>query len=106
MSGMTCRRVGDAILDVGRGVPVPSPLARDLEEHVASCGACRAELQRQQELTSGLRALAARTPEWTAPAAMEADLLRQFAARQEGRSVAAAAVPGAADRRIGALRSR
>jgi hypothetical protein len=77
---MTCQSARDSILDLARGLAIPPPALRVLEEHLNHCDACAAELQRQRDLSAGLDALAAEAPQWTAPAALEDRLLGQFAA--------------------------
>ena len=80
MSGMTCQSARDVVLDLSRGVAIPSPLVRAVEAHLEDCAGCAAELQRQRELTAGLEAMAMQATAWKAPASVEQHLLEQFAA--------------------------
>lgn len=56
---MTCQQLRDGIVDVARGRDVGLGTAAAIESHVQHCAACAAQLAREQELSAGLRALAA-----------------------------------------------
>lgn len=66
---MECREAAEhlpAYLDAAAG-----PAASALEAHLATCAACRADLERFRELSGALAALATRTvdpPAWLQPA--------------------------------------
>jgi hypothetical protein len=80
---MTCHVHRAALLDLARGVPMPSAVVRAAEAHAEDCPVCSAELARQQRLTEDFRALAEASQEWTAPAALDARLRQAFAARHQ-----------------------
>ena len=87
MSGMTCQSIHGLILDLARDVAIPAPSLGAVDEHLRRCDACRVELERQRELTAGLRAIAAEGQQWTAPARLEARVLGGFGkGRQESPS--------------------
>jgi hypothetical protein len=75
---MNCHSCRDVVLDLARGVMIPSAAARAAEGHLTTCSACADELRRQRELTLTLEALAAGTPGCPAPDAVEERLLRMF----------------------------
>jgi hypothetical protein len=84
---MNCQALRDAMLDIARGQPVGKGSAAALEAHVQYCPSCAAFLDRQRELSAGLRALAASTDARVAPE-MERRLLIAFAEKHARRSIA------------------
>jgi hypothetical protein len=58
---MTCHTLADAIVELARGADVAAGTAAQAEAHLEHCAACHARFVREQELTGGLRALAAST---------------------------------------------
>jgi hypothetical protein len=66
------------MLDLARGVTIPSAAAREAEGHLATCSLCADEMKRQRELTLTLEALAAGTRGCPAPDVVEERLLRMF----------------------------
>ena len=81
---MNCHSCRDVVLDLARGVMVPSAAACAAEGHLATCSTCVDELRRQRELTLTLEALAAGTPGCPAPDAVEERLLRMFDGEHAG----------------------
>ena len=79
---MNCHVHIEALVDIARGSGSDSEAERAALTHMAACRACAERLEREQELTIGLRELAAATP---APdgQAMELRLLNAFAERAE-----------------------
>jgi hypothetical protein len=84
---MNCQTLRDAIPDIARGAPVGPGTTAAVETHVQYCAACAAYLTREQELSAGLRALAAGTTDDASPE-IEARLQAAFAQRHAGRAVA------------------
>lgn len=81
---MNCHSCRDVVLDLARGVMIPSAAARAAEGHLATCSTCADELRRQRELTLTLEALAAGTRGCPAPDALEERLLRMFDGKHAG----------------------
>ena len=69
----------DVIVDFARGVPLPESTANLVESHLGVCSTCAARLQRERELTTGLKALADVTAGARPPVEMEQRLLDAFA---------------------------
>ena len=69
----------DVIVDFARGVPLPESTANLVESHLEVCSTCAARLQRERELTSGLKALAGLAADARPPVEMEQRLLDAFA---------------------------
>ena len=90
---MSCDAWRDAIVDAARQ---PGEPGAALDAHLGSCAGCRARLDRERELTAGLRALAASTAADRPSAALEERLLAAFdahhaAGRHRWRPLVAAA---------------
>jgi hypothetical protein len=84
---MTCAGYRTAILDLARGVAMPSSFAAAAHAHVEACGSCRARLQRERELSAGLHALARSTRNQGASSVIERELVARFEAFTAGKSV-------------------
>ena len=78
MLRLKCDQVLDVIVDYARAVPLPEVTVSLVESHIEGCAACAARLQRERELTSGLRALAGLSSPAQPPAEMEQRLLDAF----------------------------
>ena len=70
----------DVVVDFARGVPLPESTASLVESHVEVCGTCAARLQRERELSAGLKAVAGQTSAAGPGPEMEQRLLDAFAA--------------------------
>ena len=79
MFRLKCDMVLDVIVDYARGVPLPESTARLVESHVEGCRTCTARLQRERELSSGLKAVAGLTAAARPTAEMERRLLDAYA---------------------------
>jgi hypothetical protein len=77
----------EAIVDLARGAVMAADAEAKVRGHVAECPACAAMLQREEALTRGLRDLAEAASDAGPSAAMEAALLRAFAAAHRRRGV-------------------
>lgn len=82
---MNCHSCRDVVLDLARGVMIPSAAARAAKGHLATCSTCTDEMRRQRELTLTLEALAAGTRGCPAPDEVEERLLRMFDGEHAGR---------------------
>jgi hypothetical protein len=85
---MTCQTLREAIVDLARGAEAGQGTRAAIEGHVEHCRACAALLAREEQLSQGLRALAASTAGDGASEAMGRRLREMFAEQQ---SVAATA---------------
>lgn len=79
---MSCDTLREAIVEFGRGQDVGRGTAAAVETHVAHCRTCAARLERERELSMGLRALARQSASNTASADLERSLLDAFRERQ------------------------
>jgi hypothetical protein len=78
---MTCHAHRGAILDIARGVPLPTAEQRAAEAHLLGCAPCTAELRTQRELTYALRELAAASELSPGASALEGKLVDVFTAQ-------------------------
>jgi hypothetical protein len=85
---MSCREFEADIVDLARGAGV-SVEAR-LRAHLAGCAGCAARFAREQHITAALRDVADSAPQPSRSDAIEAQLLRVFAARHAAGSSEAA----------------
>jgi hypothetical protein len=69
----------DVIVDFARGVPLPESTTSLVESHLEACRTCAARLQRERELTLGLKAVAGLTSKATPAVDMEQRLLDAYA---------------------------
>jgi hypothetical protein len=77
---MTCQDLRDVIVDAARGVAVGRGSQAAIDAHLEQCAACRRMQTREQQLTSGLRALGAATTA-NASSAVSDRLRQAFAER-------------------------
>src|SRR5688572_21014914 len=70
----------DVIVDFARGVALPESTAGLVESHVEVCRTCAARLQRERELSAGLKAVAGLTSAARPAPEMEQRLLEALAA--------------------------
>jgi len=78
---MNCAAAREAVLDCARDVSLPDDVRLALEEHLAGCANCAAELEWQRDLTAALRGLSAEAKAWNASSTIEDRLHEAFAAR-------------------------
>jgi hypothetical protein len=76
---LKCDLVLDVIVDFARGVPLPESTATLVESHIQGCRTCAARLQRERELSSGLKAVAGLTAAARPAPEMEQRLLEAYA---------------------------
>jgi hypothetical protein len=69
----------DVLVDFARGVPLPQTTASLVESHLESCRTCAARLQRERELSAGLKAVAGLTSAARPAPGMEQRLLDAYA---------------------------
>jgi hypothetical protein len=81
---MTCANYRNAILDLARGVAMPSSLASTAQAHLEVCAACAAWFRQERDLSAGLHALAMSTREAGPSGDAEERLLAEFDALQAG----------------------
>jgi hypothetical protein len=79
---MSCETLREPIIGIGRGQDVGLGTTAAVETHVAHCRSCAALLERERELSTGLRALAAETSPGGASPALERALVAAFNDRQ------------------------
>jgi hypothetical protein len=79
---MSCDALREAIVEVGRGQRVGRGTAAAVDTHVAHCRPCAARLERERELSAGLRALASESSHSTASDDLERSLVEAFRKRQ------------------------
>jgi anti-sigma factor RsiW len=79
---MSCDALREAIVEIGRGQDVGRGTAAAVETHLAHCRSCSALLERERELSVGLRALASGSSHNTASPDLERSLLAAFRERQ------------------------
>jgi hypothetical protein len=87
---MNCREYEADIVDLARVAGVSVEAEARLREHLAACAGCADRFARQQRLTAALDELAGSAPQPARSAAIEAQLLRAFAAQHASGSRAAA----------------
>ena len=87
---MSCREYEADIVDLARGAGVSVEAQSRLREHLAACAGCAARFAREQQLTAGLDEVADAAPQTSRSDAIEAQLLRAFAAQHAAGSRAAA----------------
>ncbi len=58
---MNCQSLREAVVEVGRGRAVGAGTQAAVETHVEVCDACAALLRREEQVTAGLKTLAAAT---------------------------------------------
>jgi hypothetical protein len=75
---MSCDALREAIVEVGRGQDVGRGTAAAVDTHVAHCRPCAARLERERELSAGLRALASESSHSTASNDLERSLVEAF----------------------------
>jgi len=88
---MSCREYEADIVDLARGAGVSVEAAARLRAHLAACAGCAARFAREQQLTAALGEVADAAPQPSRSDAIEAQLLRAFAAQQAAGSREAAA---------------
>ncbi len=77
---MSCQSLHEAIVDIARGTEIGAGTRAAVDCHVGHCASCRVLMDRERQLSSGLRALAAASPAG-APDAVERRLMEAFARR-------------------------
>lgn len=77
---MSCKEYEADIVDMARRADAGAVVETRIRAHLDECAGCAARLARERQLTSALRELACSAPEATRSDAVEADLLRAFAA--------------------------
>jgi hypothetical protein len=87
---MSCREYEADIVDLARGASVGVEVESRLREHLAACAGCAARFAREQRLTAALGEVADAAPQPASSEAIEAQLLRAFAAQHAAGSRAAA----------------
>src|SRR5687768_11593192 len=70
----------DVIVDYARGIVLPESTASLVERHIEACTGCAARLERERELSAGLKAVAGLTSAARPAPEMEQRLLGAFAA--------------------------
>jgi hypothetical protein len=78
---MNCREYEADIVDLARGAGVSVEAELRLREHLGTCAGCAARFAREQRLTAVLAEVADSAPQPASPEAIEAQLLRAFAAQ-------------------------
>jgi hypothetical protein len=78
---MSCREYEADIVDLARGAGVSVEAEARLRGHLDACAGCAARLVREQHMTAALRDVADSAPQPSRSDAIEAQLLRAFAAR-------------------------
>jgi hypothetical protein len=78
---MSCREYEADIVDLARGAGVSVEAEGRLREHLAACAGCAARLASEQRLTAALGEVADSAPQPASSEAIEARLLRAFAAQ-------------------------
>ena len=76
---MRCDRLREAIVDHARGVRPGAGTEAAIESHLEHCSACAALLERERQLTLGLRAVAGSAADLRAPEEVERRLVAVFA---------------------------
>lgn len=79
---MSCDALREAIVETGRGQEVGVGTAAAVETHVAHCRACAVRLERERELSAGLRALASDASRNLGSSELEQSLIEAFRERQ------------------------
>jgi hypothetical protein len=79
---MSCDTLREAIVELGRGQDVGRGTAAAVETHVAHCRTCAARLERERELSIGLRVLASQSATNAVSGDLERALLDAFRQRQ------------------------
>jgi len=87
---MSCREYEADIVDLARGAGVSVEAGARLRAHLAACAGCAARFAREQQLTAALGDVADAAPQPSRSDAIEAQLLRAFAAQHAAGSRAAA----------------
>ena len=87
---MSCREYEADIVDLARGAGVSVEAESRLREHLAACAGCAARFAREQRLTAALGEVADSAPQPASSEAIEAQLLRAFAAQHAAGSREAA----------------
>jgi hypothetical protein len=87
---MSCREYEADIVDLARGAGVSVEAESCLREHLAACAGCATRFAREQRLTAALEEVADSTPQPSRSDAIEAELLRAFAAQHAAGSREAA----------------
>jgi len=87
---MSCREYEADIVDLARGAGVSVEAEARLRAHLAACAGCAARFAREQQLTAALGDVADTAPQPSRSDAIEAQLLRAFAAQHAAGSRAAA----------------
>jgi hypothetical protein len=77
---MSCREFEADIVDLARGAGVSVEAESRLREHLGACAGCAARFVREQRLTAVLEEVADAAPQPSRTDAIEAQLLRAFAA--------------------------
>jgi hypothetical protein len=90
---MNCHTCEADLVDLARGVDLSAPIRAGVGEHLERCPACASRFALEQRLTAELRDLAASAPLAARSDALEQQLLRAFAARQDAASGQPAATP-------------
>jgi hypothetical protein len=88
---MSCREYEADIVDLARGAGVSVEAETRLRGHLAACAGCAARFGREQHMTAALREVADSAPQPSRSDAIEAQLLRAFAAQHAAGSREAAA---------------
>ena len=78
---MNCREYEADIVDLARGAGVSVEAESRLREHLGACAGCAARFAREQQLTAALGEVADSAPQPSGSDALEAQLLRAFAAQ-------------------------
>lgn len=79
---MNCQKFESVVSELARGQMMAAELRGEALAHVDSCDDCAMRLRDEQMLTRGLKSLGAELESLQAPAAIEANLLLAFRARQ------------------------
>jgi len=87
---MSCREYEADIVDLARGAGVSVEAEARLRGHLAACAGCAARFAREQRLTAALGDVADAAPQPSRSDAIEAELLRAFAAQHAAGSREAA----------------
>jgi hypothetical protein len=80
---MKCHQLREAIVELSRGGSAGPGTLAAVESHLEHCAACAALRTREQQLSAGLRALAAASSAQGAPDALERRMVEMFAAQQQ-----------------------